>query len=231
MNKMILNNLDKVVVTSDTVTILHETEVEHPAAKLLVSAAKEQEREIGDGSNWVLCIGGELLHNSENLLRLGIPATAIAEGYRKAVQYILEIINSLTLYNVCEKDLFDEVVLAKMIQSSIASKQFGLEVLLSKLVSKACQLVMPRNTYNLNVDDIRVVKIFGSDIYQSFVLHGMVLQLVPHTRTIYTVQDATVAIFTCTIDAADTETKGTALLTSAQELSSFNIDEEKQIER
>lgn len=50
---MVINHLEKLFVTSDASTIINELEVEHPAAKLLVLAAKAQEQEIGDGTNFV----------------------------------------------------------------------------------------------------------------------------------------------------------------------------------
>jgi T-complex protein 1 subunit theta len=53
MNKMVINHLEKLFVTSDASTIVSELEVQHPAAKLLVMAAKAQEAEIGDGTNLV----------------------------------------------------------------------------------------------------------------------------------------------------------------------------------
>lgn len=53
MNKMVINHLDKLFVTNDTATIINELEVEHPAAKLLVLAAKAQEVEVGDCTNFV----------------------------------------------------------------------------------------------------------------------------------------------------------------------------------
>ena len=53
MNKMVINHLEKLFVTSDASTIVTELEVQHPAAKLLVMAAKAQESEIGDGTNLV----------------------------------------------------------------------------------------------------------------------------------------------------------------------------------
>ena len=37
-------------------------EVHHPAAKLLVMAAKMQEEEFGDGTNFVVTFAGELLN-------------------------------------------------------------------------------------------------------------------------------------------------------------------------
>jgi T-complex protein 1 subunit theta len=53
MNKMVINHLEKLFVTSDASTIISELEVNHPAAKLIAMAAKAQEAEIGDGTNLV----------------------------------------------------------------------------------------------------------------------------------------------------------------------------------
>ncbi len=53
MNKMVINHLEKLFVTSDASTITQELEVQHPAAKLLVMAAQAQQQEIGDGTNMV----------------------------------------------------------------------------------------------------------------------------------------------------------------------------------
>lgn len=47
MNKMIINHLDKLFVTSDAGTIISELDVEHPAAKLMILASEMQEHEVG----------------------------------------------------------------------------------------------------------------------------------------------------------------------------------------
>lgn len=53
MNKIVINHLDKTFVTSDASVMMTELEVQHPAAKLIVMAAKSQENEVGDGTNMV----------------------------------------------------------------------------------------------------------------------------------------------------------------------------------
>ncbi len=53
MNKLVLNHLEKIIVTSDCATILKELEVQHPAAKMLVMASQMQENEYGDNTNFV----------------------------------------------------------------------------------------------------------------------------------------------------------------------------------
>lgn len=46
MNKLVINHLEKIFVTSDTGTIVKELEVVHPAAKMVVMAATMQESEV-----------------------------------------------------------------------------------------------------------------------------------------------------------------------------------------
>ncbi len=58
MNKLIVNHLDKIFVTTDTATIMQEMEIVHPAAKMIVLASEMQEKEVGDGSNFVVCLSG-----------------------------------------------------------------------------------------------------------------------------------------------------------------------------
>ncbi len=45
-NKLIINHLGRLFVTSDAATIIREVEVIHPAAKLLVMASQAQEAEV-----------------------------------------------------------------------------------------------------------------------------------------------------------------------------------------
>merc|ERR1712072_1335818 len=96
MNKMIINHLEKLFVTSDSATILKEMEVQHPAAKMLVLAAHMQEQEIGDGTNLVVTFGGEALHQAEELLRKGLKPAEIVTGYSLAQAKALEVLETLS---------------------------------------------------------------------------------------------------------------------------------------
>ncbi len=53
MNKLVVNHLEKIIVTSDCATIVKELEIQHPAARILVLAAEMQEKEFGDQTNFV----------------------------------------------------------------------------------------------------------------------------------------------------------------------------------
>lgn len=46
LNKIVVNHLDKLFLTSDAATIMRELEVAHPAAKMLVLASQMQDNEV-----------------------------------------------------------------------------------------------------------------------------------------------------------------------------------------
>lgn len=62
MNKMVINYLEKLFVTSDAATIIRETDVHHPAAKMIAQASKMQDNEAGDGTNLLISMAGELMN-------------------------------------------------------------------------------------------------------------------------------------------------------------------------
>lgn len=76
-------------------------------------------------------------------------------------------------------DIKSEGEIAKAIKTTIASKQYGNEIFLSKLVAKAVLAVMPKNPSAFNVDNVRVVKIMGGGLEDSDVVKGMVFAREP----------------------------------------------------
>lgn len=98
MNKMVINHLDKLFVTSDAATILKETDVVHPAAKMMVLAANQQDYECGDGANSVIVLAGELMAKAEALLRMGLHPADIVRGFVLAGDRAMEILPTLTCH-------------------------------------------------------------------------------------------------------------------------------------
>lgn len=89
-NKIVINHLQKMILTSDAASILRELDVVHPAAKLLVMASQQQDAEMGDGTNMVIVLAGELLKKAEEVLRLGLKTSDIVQGYEKAQNFALK---------------------------------------------------------------------------------------------------------------------------------------------
>lgn len=226
MNKMVINHLEKQFVTSDAGTIMRELDVEHPAAKLLVMASQMQDAEVGDGTNFVVVFAGALLEAAEELLRLGITTSEIADGYEKALDKSLEILPKLVCHEI--KDFRDIAKVKECLTAAIMSKQYGQEEFLTNLVAKACVSILPdKGTFN--VDNIRVCKILGSGLGKSEVVHGMVFKRYVEGVVNYA-EKAKVAVFSCPIDIIQTETKGTVLIKTADELMNFSTGEENLLE-
>jgi len=226
MNKMVINHLDKLFVTNDCATIIRELEVEHPAAKMLILGSQMQENEVGDATNFVIIIAGELLKAAESLIRMGLKPTEIAEGYEIALDKALEILETLQCAEV--KNTRDQKDVEKAIRSAVMSKQYGNEDYLASLITKACISSLPEQT-TFNVDNVRICKILGGGLFNSDVVQGMVFRRCVESNV--TIQNnCKVAIFTCPVDALQTETKGTVLIKTAEELTTFSRGEENQLE-
>ncbi|KYK57761.1 T-complex protein 1, theta subunit [Drechmeria coniospora] len=226
-NKVVINHLQKMILTSDAATILRELDVVHPAAKLLVMASQQQESEMGDATNLVIILAGELLRKAEDLLRMGLKTADIVIGYEKAQKFALDTLEKLAVDKV--EDIRDQEELSKAIRTVIASKQNGNEDFLADLVAEAVLAVLPKNPANFNVDNIRVVKIMGGSLDQSRVVKGMVFPKEPD-GSVKKARRAKVGVYTCPIDTSQTETKGTVLLHNAKEMMDFSKGEETQLE-
>ncbi|KAG6708613.1 hypothetical protein I3842_06G089800 [Carya illinoinensis] len=229
MNKMVINHLDKLFVTNDAATIVNELEVQHPAAKILVLASKAQQEEIGDGANLTISFAGELLQNAEELIRMGLHPSEIISGYTKAINKTVEILEQLVEKGSENIDVRNKDQVIRRMKAAVASKQFGQEDILCSLVADACIQVCPKNPANFNVDNVRVVKLLGGGLHNSAVVWGMVLKS-DAVGSIKQVEKAKVAVFASGVDTSATETKGTVLIHSAEQLENYSKTEEAKVE-
>ena len=215
------------ILTNDAATILRELEVVHPAAKLLVMASQQQEAEMGDATNLVIVLAGELLKKAEDLLRMGLKTSEIVAGYERAQKVALQALEDLEIGRV--GNIRDQAELSKALRTVIAAKQSGNETILADMVAEAVVAVLPKNPYNFNVDNVRVVKIMGGSLEQSKVVKGMVFGREPD-GIVKKASRAKVGVYSCPIDISQTETKGTVLLKNSKELYDFSKGEEAAME-
>lgn len=227
MNKLVVNNLNKLFVTNDAGTILREVEVEHPAARLILMASQQQDREAGDGTNLVVVLAGELLVQAEKLLRMGLKASVVVEGYELAYARTRSLMDDMAATALAAEHV-PLTALTPVLRTVVGSKQSGLEGRLAGLVAEALDISLAQSAPRaFNVDNVRCVKILGASLGASHVVRGMVFNREPSSQIKSLAGPGLkVAVFACPLSASRTETKGTVLLHDAKEMLSFSKGEE-----
>lgn len=231
MNKLVVNHLERITVTSDCATIVKELEIEHPAAKMLSLAANMQDEECGDGTNLTVSFAGGLLNATEELLRSGLHTSEIIAGYRSAGAKLAEILPTLVTKTVAAADISEET-LADAIKPVLAAKQFGSDEVLAPLIAEAClatSSTAANGKKSVSPDTVRITKILGGGMGQSQVIHGFVALRNVET-TVKSATDAKITVFGCGMEASGTEAKGTVLMNNAEDLKGYNKSEEVKME-
>lgn len=124
-NKIIVNHLGKIIITNDAATMLRELDIVHPAVKVLVMATEQQKIDMGDGTNLVMILAGELLNVSEKLISMGLSAVEIIQGYNMARKFTLKELDEMVVGEITDKN--DKNELLKMIKPVISSKSTHLK--------------------------------------------------------------------------------------------------------
>jgi chaperonin GroEL (HSP60 family) len=95
MDKMMVDGHGDVIVTNDGATILHELDVAHPGAKMVIEMAKTQESVCYDGTTSTVVLGGQLLGNSEQLFQKGLHPNVVCRGFHQAAKWAVAHANQL----------------------------------------------------------------------------------------------------------------------------------------
>ena len=117
----------------------------------------------------------------------------------------------------------------KAIATTFGAKQPGMEGFFGPLVAGACLQLLAPGSSSFNVDNVRVAKIQGGSNMDSIVINGLVLPR-PTKGSVKKMDNAKIIAFSCEVEPAATETKGTVLLETADQLMNYNTSEEQAME-
>ncbi|MBS7607519.1 thermosome subunit, partial [Candidatus Bathyarchaeota archaeon] len=174
MDKMLVDSLGDITITSDGKTILDEIEVEHPAAKMMVEIAKAQDKEVGDGTTTAVVVAGELLTKAEELLNKNVHPTVIIDGYRKAADKALEILEKIAIpVDPMDKEFLKKVAMTSMASKLVSENREHLAEIAVNAILHVAQKV--GDQYKADLDDILVQKKPGECLHDTELVRGVIL--------------------------------------------------------
>ena len=221
MDKLLVDSFGNATITGDGATILKEMEVQHPAAKMLVEVAKAQDDEVGDGTTSVVVLAGQLLTQADELLDQDIHPTIVTEGYEKAMQKSLEILDE-----IAEKvDPLNREVLEKIAKTALSSKVVAefKDHLAKLVVDAALQVVKEKDGgYTLSLDDVKIEKKKGESIDESELIKGIVLDKeVVHPAMPKRIENAKIALINTSLEIEKPEWTAKINITDPEQLKLF----------
>ncbi|MEM0263417.1 MAG: thermosome subunit alpha [Saccharolobus sp.] len=234
LDKMLIDSFGDVTITNDGATIVKDMEIQHPAAKLLVEAAKAQDAEVGDGTTSAVVLAGALLEKAENLLDQNIHPTIIIEGFKKAYNKALELLPQLGT-KIDMRDLNSPTArdsLRKIAFTTLSSKFIAEGKVLDKIIDMVIDAVinvaepLPNGGYNVSLDLVKIDKKKGGSVEDSILVKGLVLDKeVVHPGMPRRVTKAKIAVLDAALEVEKPEISAKISITSPEQIKAF-LDEE-----
>ncbi|WP_455368944.1 thermosome subunit beta [[Eubacterium] cellulosolvens] len=228
MDKMLVDTLGDVTVTSDGATVLDEIDVQNPAAKMIVEVAKTQNDEIGDGTTTAVILASELLGKAEELLENDVHPTIIVSGYNKASRKSIELLNQLSK----SVNLKDKSTMKKIAITAMSSKGIGeAKECFAEMAVDAITQVMEKKgeSYIADLDNIQIMKKEGKNLSDSRLVKGMVLDKeVVHPRMPRIVKNAKIILLDTALEIEKTEFSAEIRITDPSQMKAFK-DQENQM--
>jgi len=228
MDKMLVDSLGDVTVTNDGATILKEIDVQHPAAKMLVEAAKTQDNVVGDGTTSVVIFASELLRKAEELLDQNIHPTLVVSGYRKAAQKALEELNQLAK----EIKREDRETLRKVASTAVRSKAIASarEKIIDMAIKAVKTIAEQRgDKWVADVDLIQITKKAGGSFADTRLINGLIIDKeVVHAGMPKRIEKAKIALLECPLEIEKTEISAEIRIRDPTQMKAF-LDEEAKM--
>ena len=174
MDKMLVDSLGDVTITSDGRTILDEMDIQHPAAKIMVEVAKAQDDTVGDGTTTAVVIAGELLKKAEDLLDQKVHPTTIIKGYSQAAEKILKVLDDVAI----PIERSDEETMEAVAETSLYSKIVsGERKLFAKIAVQAIKQIAEEEggKVDVDIDHVQINKKEGTSLGETTLLNGLII--------------------------------------------------------
>jgi thermosome len=226
MDKMLVDSFGDVTITSDGRTILSEMDIQHPAAKMMVEVSKTQDDEVGDGTTSAVIIAGELLGKAEDLIDKSVHPTVIIDGYRKAAEKALEVLEKIAIpVRSSDRQWLKRVAVTSMASKLVADHKEELADIASEAVLHVAEKT--DKEYRVDIDDIMVEKKPGESMTETRLINGIVVDKeVVHPGMPKRVEKAKIALLDTALEIEKTEFDAKINIESPEQMEAFLKQEE-----
>ena len=229
MDKMLVDSMGDITITSDGRTILDEMDIQHPVAKMMVEIAKTQDEEVGDGTTTAVIVAGELLGKAEQLIEKNVHPTIIVDGYRKAADKALETLEKIAIsVKPTEKSYLKKVAITSMASKLVVGSRDHLAKIAVDAVLHVANKV--DDMYHVDLDDIMVEKKPGESLTETRLVEGLVLDKeVVHSGMPKRVEKAKIALIESALEVKKTEFDAKINIERPEQIETFLKEEEKML--
>ncbi len=229
MDKMLVDSMGDVTITSDGRTILDEMDVEHPAAKMMVEVAKTQDDEVGDGTTTSVIVAGELLSKAEDLLNKNVHPTVVIDGYRKAADKALATLEKIAItVSPLDKEPLKKVAMTSMASKLVAENRDMLADIAVDAILYVAQKV--GEEYRADLDDIMVEKKPGESMTDTKLIKGIILDKeVVHPGMPKRVEKAKIVLLDMALEIEKTEFDAKINIETPEQMEAFLHEEENML--
>jgi len=229
MDKMLVDSLGDVTITSDGRTVLDEMDIQHPAAKMMVEVAKTQDAEVGDGTTSSVIVAGELLGKAEDLIEKNVHPTVIIDGYRKAADKALETLEKIAIsVKSTDRKIIEKVAMTSMASKLVAQNKEYLAEIASSGVLQVAERV--KDQFKVDIDDVKVEKKAGEALTDTKLINGILLDKeVAHSGMPKRVEKAWIALLDSPLEIEKTEFDAKINIESPEQMDAFIQEEEKML--
>jgi thermosome len=229
MDKMLVDSLGDVTITNDGATILKEIDVQHPAAKMLVEISKTTDNEVGDGTTSAVVLAGALLASAEDLVNKDVHPTIIVDGYRKAADKALEVLEEISVkVKPGDRETLSHVARTSMQTKLVADNSEDLATLVVDALLQVADKT-ESGGYKVDLDNVKVEKKPGGSTSDTRLIKGIVLDKeIVHAGMPRHIENAKIALLNSALEIEKTEFSAEIRINDPTQMKKF-LDEENSM--
>ncbi len=169
LDKLLLDQLGRRVVTNDGYTVLVSMKLDHPVSKLLVEIAERQQLSMGDGTTSVVLMAAEMLREGYRATtEYKIHPTKVIRQIDEGIELVISYLKACAV----PIESLSSPLIKDVVQTATASKLDGAQ--LSSVIMRALDLLNKKGREDLR-HGIMLLRRLGEDL----LVEGVVVEHLP----------------------------------------------------